>query len=373
MNHGQLQINELTAIITEHFQWNKARIACFVGMLIALMAVGTVNLTQLALVFPSRALISSRYRRLQRFFSDHRLDYNEVARFIMKLFGFTETDYYLSLDRTNGKWGKTNINFLVLAVVYRGTAIPVYWLPLNKQGNSNTRERIALMKRFIGQFGTHRIKGLLGDREFIGEDWMGWLLAQGIPFYIRIRNNTVSINSQGKTVPVDRLFYALKPGEVRRYSKARCLGSCSVYLSGLRLSDGELLIVASHHLNPDAVKIYGFRWEIETLFGCLKGRGFKLEETRVVSYLRVKKVLVLPVIAFCWSHKVGEWKHECVLPIKIKTHQRLAQSLFRYGLDCIRSELFNVLGQSKKRIRKLMSLLRPSPPNPVILGGLAIN
>ncbi len=93
MNHGQLQISELTAILTEHFQWNKARIACFVGMLIALMVVGTVNLTQRALVFPSRALISSRYRRLQLFFSNHRLDYNEVAHFIMKLFGFTETDY----------------------------------------------------------------------------------------------------------------------------------------------------------------------------------------------------------------------------------------------------------------------------------------
>jgi len=53
------------------------------------------------------------------------------------------------------------------------------------------------------------------------------------------------------------------------------------------LSDGELLIVASHHLTLDAVKIYGFRWETETLFGCLKGRGFKLEETRAVGYLRV--------------------------------------------------------------------------------------
>jgi hypothetical protein len=108
---------------------------------------------------------------------------------------------------------------------------------------------------------------------------MVWLLEQKIPFYIRIRNNACSVNSQGKEVHVDRLFYALKPGEVRRLSNARRLGTCTVYLSWLRLSDGELLIVASHHLTPDAVKIYGFRWEIETLFGCLKGRGFKIEET----------------------------------------------------------------------------------------------
>jgi hypothetical protein len=40
------------------------------------------------------------------------------------------------------------------------------------------------------------------------------------------------------------------------------------------------------------LNIQTLRWEIETLFGCLKGRGFNLEETRVVDYLRIKKLLV---------------------------------------------------------------------------------
>ncbi len=34
-----------------------------------------------------------------------------------------------------------------------------------------------------------RIKGLLADREFIGDKWMGWLIEEKIPFNIRIRNN----------------------------------------------------------------------------------------------------------------------------------------------------------------------------------------
>lgn len=336
--------------------------ACFVGMLIALMGVSTVNLTQLALTFPSRAQIPSRYRRMQRFFSGHWIDYNDVAGFIMKLFGFTETDFYLSLDRTNWKWGQININLLVLAVVYRGAAIPVYWLPLNKRGNSNSRERKALLQRFIGQFGKDRIKGLLADREFIGDAWLGWLIKERIPFIIRIRNNSLSANRRGRKTRVDRLFAGLKPSETARLQQPRPLGSCQVYLSALRLADGELLVTASGGLVQEALKIYGLRWEIETLFGCLKGRGFKLEETRVVGYLRIKKLLVLPVIAFCWTHKVGDWMHDCVLPIKIKTHRRKAQSIFRYGLDCIRSELFNVYSRSNKRLRKLISLLSPAPP-----------
>ncbi len=93
MKSGQLQINELRNILNEHFHWHKARLDCFVSMLLALLAVNTVNLTQLAVSFPSRALISSRYRRMQRFFSEHWIDYDDVAWFIMRLFGFTDSDY----------------------------------------------------------------------------------------------------------------------------------------------------------------------------------------------------------------------------------------------------------------------------------------
>ena len=191
---------------------------------------------------------------------------------------------------------------------------------------------------------------------------MGWLIKQRIPFFIRICNNSYSTNSRGLKTRVDRLFYTLKSGEVERLPQLRPLGQCQVYLSTLRLVEGELLIIASNCLVQDAIKIYGLRWEIETLFGCLKGRGFKLEETHVVGYHRIKKLMVLPMIAFCWAHKVGDWKHDGVLPIKIKTHQRKAQSIFRYGLDCIRCEFFNVFSRSKKQSRKIISLLAPAPP-----------
>ncbi|POZ50587.1 hypothetical protein [Methylovulum psychrotolerans] len=78
--------------------------------------------------------------------------------------------------------GKRDINILMLSVVYKGVAIPVYWMLLNKQGNSNTRERIALVKRFVREFGKARIIKFLADREFVGEKWFGWLQSEGIGF-----------------------------------------------------------------------------------------------------------------------------------------------------------------------------------------------
>ncbi len=69
-----------------YFGWNKARMTCFVTMLLAWLATRTVNLNQLACVVFSDALQASRYRRIQRFFSEFPLDYHQIAGFIFKLF-----------------------------------------------------------------------------------------------------------------------------------------------------------------------------------------------------------------------------------------------------------------------------------------------
>lgn len=113
-------------------------------------------------------------------------------------------------------------------------------------------------------------------------------------------------------------------------------------MTGLRWADGELLIVASDLPGDDALETYAARWQIKTLFVCLEGRGFHLEESHVTNRLRIKRLWVVAVIAFCWAHSTGEWQHAYVKPIKIKKHQRLAKSIFRTGLDFIREALFNV-------------------------------
>ncbi|MCK5831786.1 MAG: hypothetical protein KAH20_15945 [Methylococcales bacterium] len=52
------------------------------------------------------------------------------------------------------------------------------------------------MKRFINQFGQDRIKGLLADHEFIGDNWMDWLIEEKIPFNIQICNNSYGTGLQ---------------------------------------------------------------------------------------------------------------------------------------------------------------------------------
>jgi hypothetical protein len=174
------QINELSNILNQQFKWNKAKMDCFCGMLIGLIKARSINLSKIANAFPSKAESDSRYRRMQGFIHDYPIDFDTVAWFMMKLFNFLNEQFSITLDRTNWQWGEMNINILVLALVYKGAAIPIYWRVLTKKGNSNTRERIALMKRFIKQFGKENIIAVLADREFIGETWFKWLKSEKI-------------------------------------------------------------------------------------------------------------------------------------------------------------------------------------------------
>ncbi len=143
---------------------------CFCGMLIRFIKVRSINLTKIANAYPSEAQADSRYRRMQRFVHDCPINFDTVAWFMMRLFNFVNQAFYFTLDRTNWQWDKININILMLAIVYKGVSVPVYWTVFNKRGNSNTQERIDLMEKFIAQFGKQNIIRILADREFVGEN-----------------------------------------------------------------------------------------------------------------------------------------------------------------------------------------------------------
>jgi hypothetical protein len=349
-------INKLKAILKVHLNWHKSRIDCFAKMLLVLMTVQTVNLSKLANQIVSRSGVSVRYRRLQRFFSDFKINYDVVAKFLFQLFGFDGQSIYLTMDRTNWKWGQKSINILMLGIVYKGIAIPIYWILLNKQGNSNTRERIALMKRFIKVFGKSPIAGYLGDREFIGKDWFGWLLKEDIPFYIRIRNDALTGNHKGQAIEVSGLFHHLRPGGKQALKRKYVIYGHPVYLSGSRAPNGGLMIVASATKQSDAIRIYYKRWEIETLFQSFKTRGFHFEATHITQRCRIKKLMVLLAIGFCWAHKIGEWRMLNEKPIPIKKHGYHAKSIFRYGLDWLQDAISKTV-LVMRPILKLIQLL----------------
>ena len=160
-------INELATSLNQQFNWNKSRMNCFVRMLIGLISVRSVNLQEIATAFDSRSQISSRYRRIQRFFAFFEIDLAHLSLWLYQLFFQPADKVYVVIDRTNWYVGKKKINIFMLSVAYEGLAIPICWHLLNKAGSSSFEEQKCLLNEFIGRFGIGRIEGILGDREFM--------------------------------------------------------------------------------------------------------------------------------------------------------------------------------------------------------------
>ncbi|GAB5520984.1 MAG: hypothetical protein RhofKO_43230 [Rhodothermales bacterium] len=97
---------------------------CLAAFIIALIKIRSVNLTQLALTLNPNAKATSNYRRLQRFLALFAIKQHHLARLLLSMLPQQNT-FTLALDRTNWKLGRTHVNFLVLAVCYRGLAVPL--------------------------------------------------------------------------------------------------------------------------------------------------------------------------------------------------------------------------------------------------------
>jgi hypothetical protein len=134
----------------------------------------------------------------------------------------------------------------------------------------------------------------------------------------------------------------------------------------MRLPRGEYVIVIAERAVSTALEDYAKRWEVETLFCCLKTHGFCLEATHVIDPERLKKLPALVALAFCRAHVTGEWlsAHK---PLPLKKHGRKAVSIFRHGPDHLRRILCNQLCKAERvalrRVIKLCPVLRTATFN----------
>ncbi len=349
--------SDLISSIQTHFQGeiNLARVKFISFFIIALAKVRTVNFESLSRAFDTESKVSSNLRRIQRFISSYSLDSNIIAKLIFTLLP-VKTDLILSIDRTNWKFGKTDINIFMLGVVYQGVAFPLLFSILPKRGNSNSKERISLIERYISLFGKNTIKSIVADREFVGEEWIKYLNDNDLKYYIRIRNNfKVYIPRKNKEVKVFWLFNSLKVNQFHYYRNIVKVNGQLCYLSGTKLKKGEFLIIISFNKPEYANEYYKQRWQIEMTFKAMKSIGFDIEKTHLADIKRIEKLILLVMVAFVWAYKVGIYIHQNLNPIIIKKHGRKAKTIFKTGLDYITNCFLNSKYQDNINIFNFLS------------------
>src|ERR1700712_1482628 len=337
-------IAALRECLGQHLLLRKSRLESFCVLVVGVLLSRTVNLSHLAGTFPTRAEITSNYRRLQRFFEQVVLDSDQLARIVVRIAGIGSGPWLLALDRTCWKFGQRDINILVLAIIHNGIAIPVLWDVLDRAGNSTTAHREALLSRFCVVFGAGAIAGLIADREFVGTAWMTFLAENDIPFIVRIKDVFQIRLANGRCCAVTSLFRKLTVGG-RCYVRDDCrLGSRDsalgppVKLSATRLASKDLLVVATNTDPETALAHYRRRWDIETLFAATKTRGLNLEDTHLTHPDRIAKLIAVLAVAFSFAHAMGEWRAKR-RPIIIKKQGGRGPANFPLRFDLLRQIL----------------------------------
>lgn len=303
--------NSDSFLFHEQSGWNLARVKFFVLFISVLCKVQTVGFEKLATAFDSKADTSSSLRRIQWFMAAYLLDTDLIFRLIFRLLPH-KSPCRLAMARPNWKFGQQNINILVIAVVYHGVAFPLLFKLLPKFGNSNTRERIELIERFIRLFGSASLDCLTANREFVGEKWFKYLNNNRIRYYIRIRETFwVMQPHNGKQVKASWLFADLPLNGCRVNHRIVYVNNQLCYLSAskVRNKEGkpELQVVVSFNKPENAMEIYKERWQIETAFRALKTSGFNIEDTHLTDIERIEKLFVLVMVAFTWAYLVGDY------------------------------------------------------------------
>jgi len=332
-------VSSLAKELKAHLPWHQARVIFLAQFILGLMRGRSCNLYRVAEEFQSKAQAESSYRRIKRFFAGYTYCYEQLGMLILHWLNLSS--YTLCMDRTNWKFGCKHINYLVVSIAWQGASIPIVWTCLDKSGgNSNAEERIAIMERVLKLIPVAQIDELLADREFIGHEWFKWLDDQGIVCRLRIKDNIKVQSSCGKDIKAAQLFWNIKLNQIETWHSKRKVSGVYLYIGARRTIEGLLIVVATK--KPETmVEDYYKRWSIETLFGCLKSRGFDLESTHMTDLDRMDKLMGILALAFAWCLIAGHWHYGDAKQLPLNKHLRPAKALFRLGLDMLRRVLKN--------------------------------
>lgn len=111
--------------LSRNFTGHGQRLKMMSKVILAVLKMCTVNFTQLALVLNPSVKFDSNFKRIQRFMKNYRFCQRSFMHLAWSLYGDEGQWIALSMDRTNWKFGRVNINILTIGISWRCTAIPL--------------------------------------------------------------------------------------------------------------------------------------------------------------------------------------------------------------------------------------------------------
>jgi hypothetical protein len=200
------------------------------------------------------------------------------------------------------------INLLHITVAYGGRALPLGWVRVLHEGNSD----LELQKQLLTWFKECLLQGsraaIIADREFRSIHLTSWIeKTLGLDFVLRIK--------AGTHVEFEGDWY--NAGDLATRGCTKFWGSVKVATDRKAMHRFNLVTVWDHDedepwllitnlTNPEKVReIYANRFWIEEMFSDHKSRGLNLESTRLTDPDRIERLLAAVSLAYLWIMEVG--------------------------------------------------------------------
>lgn len=174
---------ELLAIVT----FNKSRtdfIQCFAN---AIIVSRNVQFTEVADKMTSSATEDTKHRLIQRFIGEYDFDYEWISLLIILLLP-QKGKKKLVMDKINWSFGSHKHNILVVSVYSHGIGV---WFEVldDNGGDSLCEDRMYVLLKCIELLGQDDVHSVIADSEFIGTEWIKFLMEQKIIFFVDVHSN----------------------------------------------------------------------------------------------------------------------------------------------------------------------------------------
>ena len=152
---------------------------------------------------------------------------------------------------------------------------------------------------------------------------------------------------------------ALSPGQTHfigpvSFTKEHEFEGVSLVLHWAEGEEEPWYLITSEQASWHTLRAYRVRMWTEEMYGDMKGHGFDLEATHLREPERIERLVGLVSVALAWAYRVGE-ELAAQVPIPVKRHGRRVVSVFRYGLDHLRSLLLG--GPRPTEFRRCLRVL----------------
>ncbi len=280
------------------------------AMVVGMVYAEAVTLPKVAARLPDgRTKLESRVERLERLLACAKFVPLEVlkplATRILKWLNRRGHPILLIMDRS---FINDTLNLLHVAVGFGGRALPLGWVHVPHEGNSD----LALQKEILTWvrecLPPDAPVTLLADREFHSIHLAHWLATETTwKFILRVKAGT----------------HALVNGEWTRAGRVAIRGARTFH-HNVRLTqaktdlrpvnfatvwehtEAEPWLLMTNLTNPVEIqKFYDHRYWIEEMFSDHKSRGLNLEDSRVTNANRLQRLLVGVCFAYAWLMELG--------------------------------------------------------------------